>query len=175
MNDKRQAQASNTDLSFAEILESMNEHGFADSTHFENFENKSENQTLYSSPLNTELIVNTPVFRFSHTRPSNYTKHQTKENSAHNTDPFKLKSEGMTQEQFKAYEFLFYCMDLPILKAHQLFPEKFNSSQLKKAFKIAALKQHPDTGGTHESFLELKKSYELLMDFVKTKPHARTA
>lgn len=175
MNDKRQTQTLFADLSFAEILESLSEQGFPDSTHFEKFEGKTENLTFSTSPLNTELIMNTPVFRFTQTRTSSYTKNQTKENSVHNTTPFKLKSEGMTLEQFKAYEFLFYSMNLPILKAHQLFPEKFSSSQLKKAFKIAALKQHPDVGGTHESFLELKKSYEILMDFVKTKPHARTA
>lgn len=175
MNEKRQAQTTNTDLSFAEILESMNEQGFADTTPFEKTENQTENLVLQSSPFNTELIVNTPVFRFTQSHTSLYNKHQTKENPALNLTPFKLKAEGMTQEQFKSYEFLFYSMDLPVLKAHQLLPEKFNQSQLKKAFKIAALKQHPDTGGTHESFLELKKSYEILMDFVKTKLHARTA
>ena len=175
MNDKRQAQATNTDLSFAEILENMNEQGFADSTPFEKNETKSDNLILQSSPLNTELIVNTPVFRFTRSHTSQYNKYKTKDNLAQNATPFKLKAEGMTQEQFKAYEFLFYSMDLPVLRAHQMLPENFNHSQLKKAFKIAALKQHPDTGGTHESFLELKKSYEILRDFVKTKLHARTA
>lgn len=75
----------------------------------------------------------------------------------------------MTAEQFKAYETLFYALELPVLKAHRLLPEGFNQLQLKKAYKLAALKNHPDSGGSHESFLEIKKCYDILEGFVKTK------
>lgn len=75
----------------------------------------------------------------------------------------------MTQVEFKAYETLLYALELPILAAHRLFPECFNQQQLKKAYKLAALKNHPDGGGCHESFLEIKKCYDILEGFVKTK------
>lgn len=75
----------------------------------------------------------------------------------------------MTDVQFKAYETLFYALELPILTAHRLLPESFNQLQLKKAYKLAALKNHPDSGGCHESFLEIKKCYDILEGFVKTK------
>lgn len=75
----------------------------------------------------------------------------------------------MTQAEFKAYETLLYALELPILVAHRLFPECFNQQQLKKVYKLAALKNHPDSGGCHESFLEIKKCYDILEGFVKTK------
>ena len=39
--------------------------------------------------------------------------------------------------------------------------------QLRRAYHAAALKQHPDKGGSHEAFLEVQHAYEAL------KEHAR--
>lgn len=75
----------------------------------------------------------------------------------------------MSEAQFKAYETLLYALELPILAAHRLLPECYTLLQLKKAYKLAALKNHPDSGGCHESFLEIKKCYDILEVFVKTK------
>lgn len=162
-------------MEFSEILEKMlddSDDTFSteslstnDFTH-RNFKSKSA-QTLDNESLSrliTDLSASTPVFKFQGTR--GYFKVSKSLNAT--SSSFQLKAEGMTTEQFKAYEFMFYALEMPVLKAHQIFPEVFTSVQLKKAFKIAALKRHPDTGGSHESFLELKKSYELLVEFVRT-------
>ena len=45
---------------------------------------------------------------------------------------------------------------------------RFQLQQLNKAFKKAALKAHPDCGGSHESFLKLKHSHEILVTFLNT-------
>lgn len=170
MNTKRFVHQENANLSFAEILEHMREQDLSDSISTKNPAKYVDFFASTESPLNTELFVNTPVFRFANN--FSYYSQQPFKKDTHPCTSFQLKAEGMSPEQFKAYEFLFYSLELPVLKAHQMLPEKFNSNQLKKAFKIAALKNHPDVGGTHESFLELKKSYEILLDFVKTKSHA---
>ena len=41
-----------------------------------------------------------------------------------------------------------------------------NATELKRGYKKAALRAHPDCGGTHESFLKLKSSFELLLAFL---------
>lgn len=43
----------------------------------------------------------------------------------------------------------------------------FYSSELKSAYRHALLKTHPDQGGTAESFQQVRKSYEILVHFVK--------
>lgn len=77
------------------------------------------------------------------------------------------KTIRMTPSQREAYENLFFALELPPLEAHRLLPENYNLAQLKVAFRKAALRKHPDTGGEHESFLQIKKSYETLAQFVK--------
>lgn len=78
---------------------------------------------------------------------------------------------AMNEIQKKAYESLLYAMNLPILIAAQLLPLSFSAADLKKSFKKAALNCHPDTGGHHESFLSLKKDYEILKQLVMTGSH----
>lgn len=151
------------DVSFAEILEKISS------------ENETENvfSTEVSSTLEpaflSSLIGEVPPLkiqlRVQNHSASSYS-HSYKVVSAKD---FKLKSQGMTEAQFKAYETLLYALELPILAAHRLFPECFNLLQLKKVYKLAALKNHPDSGGCHESFLEIKKCYDILEGFVKTK------
>jgi len=153
-------------MDFAEILDQMIEKSYSEP---ETSHHPSHTQTpdpAYVSALISQISASIPVFKY-HSAKS-YTSHRHSKAQAP-TAPFQLRSMGMSVVQFKAYETIFYALELPVLKAHQIFPEGFSPLQLKKAFKIAALKRHPDTGGSHESFLELKKSYELLLEFVKTK------
>ena len=77
----------------------------------------------------------------------------------------------MNEIQRKAYESILYAMNLPILIASRLLPLSFAAEDLKKSFKKAALNCHPDTGGHHESFLSLKKDYEILKQLVMTSSH----
>ena len=44
----------------------------------------------------------------------------------------------------------------------------FNSNELKSCYRTALLKTHPDQGGNAESFLSVKKSYEILRSLVKS-------
>ena len=77
----------------------------------------------------------------------------------------------MNEIQKKAYESILYALNLPILIASRLLPLSFTAEDLKKSFKKAALNCHPDTGGHHESFLSLKKDYEILKQLVMTSSH----
>lgn len=45
-------------------------------------------------------------------------------------------------------------------------PTNFTLVELKRCYKKAALLAHPDCGGTHERFLDLKSSYEMLLAFL---------
>lgn len=44
----------------------------------------------------------------------------------------------------------------------------FNRIELKSCYRAALLKTHPDQGGNSESFLAVKKSYEILKSLVKS-------
>ncbi len=52
------------------------------------------------------------------------------------------------------------------LPASQKLLKNFNLTQLKRSYKKAALRAHPDCGGTHERFLQLKSSLEMLLAFL---------
>lgn len=39
----------------------------------------------------------------------------------------------------------------------------FTQAELKKAWRAAALKHHPDQGGSHEAFIRMKQAYEFLV------------
>lgn len=64
------------------------------------------------------------------------------------------KPHNMTNEQRLSYEFLKTWV-------HD-FSEGFTGTELKKAFRQAAIILHPDQGGTPEKFMELKVHYESL-------------
>lgn len=144
---------------FAEILEKI-----SSENETENVFSEEVSSTLEPAFLSS-LLGELPTLRVQNHSASSYS-HSYKVVSAKD---FKLKSQGMTAGEFKAYETLLYALELPILAAHRLFPECFNLLQLKKVYKLAALKNHPDSGGCHESFLEIKKCYDILEGFVKTK------
>jgi hypothetical protein len=148
------------DLSFAEILEN-----FSSENQLETPMNQEISSTLEPAFFST-LLCEAPYVRVQNHSASAYTRPVTKFVRAAD---FKLKASGMSHEQFKAYEKLFYALEIPVLTAHRLFPESFSLGQLKKAYKLAALRNHPDQGGSHESFLEIKKCYDILEGFVKTK------
>lgn len=146
------------DATFAEILEN-----FTSETETESAICAEISGTLEPAFLSS-LLGEVPSVRVQNHSVSSYS-YSYKKVSA---NEFKLKSQGMTETQFKAYESLLYAMELPILAAHRMFPESFTLSQLKKAYKLAALKNHPDSGGCHESFLEIRKCYDILEGFAKT-------
>jgi hypothetical protein len=152
---------------FAEILEQISS------------ENENENsfsteisgtlEPAFLSSLLGEITLQKDLLRVQNHSVSSYSHTHSYTAKKVSAKDFKLKSQGMTDVQFKAYEKMLYALELPILAAHRLFPEGFNQLQLKKAYKLAALKNHPDSGGSHESFLEIRKCYDILEGFAKTK------
>ncbi len=44
----------------------------------------------------------------------------------------------------------------------------FKTTEVKKAFRFAARKAHPDCGGSHDQFLQLKNNFEILLAFLCT-------
>lgn len=149
------------DTTFAEILE--------------NFSSEFETESVICAEISgtlepaflSSLLGEVPSVRVQNHSVSSYSRAKNSF-SRMTANEFKLKSQGMSDTQFKAYEGLLYAMELPILAAHRMFPESFTLSQLKKAYKLAALKNHPDSGGCHESFLEIRKCYDILEGFAKT-------
>lgn len=146
------------DASFAEILENFS----SENETF--FENSQETSGTLEPAFLSSLLGELSTLRVQNHSVSSYSRSE----RTVRANEFKLKSQGMSEVQFKAYESLLYAIELPILTAHRLFPETFTLSQLKKAYKLAALKNHPDSGGCHESFLEIRKCYDILEGFAKT-------
>ncbi|MES2803852.1 MAG: hypothetical protein V4654_15270 [Bdellovibrionota bacterium] len=144
------------DVSFAEILENISSENETETVFSQ--ETSSTLEPAFLSHLMGSLQGELPSVRVQNHSVSSYSRSY----KTFSTREFKLKSQGMSETQFKAYESLLYAMELPILTAHRMFPENFNQLQLKKAYKLAALKNHPDSGGCHESFLETKKCYDIL-------------
>lgn len=151
------------DVSFAEILEKISSENETEATFSNEISGTIEPAFLSS------LMGEVPTLHINVRVQNHSTSPYSRSQKITPSSEFKLKSQGMTSEQFNAYEKLLYAMELPILAAHRLFPEGFTSLQLKKAYKLAALKNHPDSGGCHESFLEIRKCYDILEGFVKTK------
>ena len=48
-----------------------------------------------------------------------------------------------------------------------LLLDNFSQAELKRAYRIAVLKTHPDHGGSSESFQEVKNNYQILEALVK--------
>lgn len=69
----------------------------------------------------------------------------------------------LTSLQQKAFELI-----NSLLSQADSLPGNFNLQQLKRSYKKAALKTHPDCGGSHESFLALKSDYEMLLAFLRS-------
>jgi hypothetical protein len=67
----------------------------------------------------------------------------------------------MTPLELSAFEFINFQLD-----SHQQIAKNFTVLELKRGYKKAALRLHPDCGGSHSSFLELKSGFELLMAFL---------
>lgn len=150
------------DFSFAEILENISSENEMESVFSQEISGTLEPAFLAS------LIGEVPSVRVQNHSVSSYSRKHGYTDKTMSAREFKLKSQGMTETQFKAYESLLYAIELPILTAHRMFPEGFSLVQLKKVYKLAALKNHPDSGGCHESFLEIRKCYDILEGFAKT-------
>lgn len=48
-----------------------------------------------------------------------------------------------------------------------MLPKSFSNIDLKTAFRRLALQLHPDQGGSHEDFLDLKRAYFTLRESIK--------
>lgn len=55
-----------------------------------------------------------------------------------------------------------------LLTEKQQLDGHFKLSDVKKAFRHAARRAHPDCGGSHEVFLQLKTNTEILLAFLST-------
>jgi hypothetical protein len=74
-----------------------------------------------------------------------------------------IKDHNLSQTEQSAFELI-----NSYLIPSALLPKNFHLSQLKRCYKKAALRTHPDCGGSHESFLKLKTAYELLVAFLNS-------
>ncbi len=75
-----------------------------------------------------------------------------------------MKPCEFTETQKSAYETI-----NSFLKTSEQLALRFSLHQLKKAYRKAALSHHPDlASGSHESFLAIKESYEILLAFFAT-------
>ena len=84
-------------------------------------------------------------------------------NPPEHAEPEALAGYDLSTEQ----EMALNCFN-EILPAQLRLRGCFQINQLNKAFKKAALKTHPDCGGSHESFLKLKQSHEILVTFLSS-------
>jgi hypothetical protein len=69
----------------------------------------------------------------------------------------------LAQPEQSAFELINLYLPMP-----SQLTKNFNMTQLKRAYKKAALRAHPDCGGTHERFLQLKSDCELLVAFLNS-------
>ncbi|OFZ30233.1 MAG: hypothetical protein A2622_10355 [Bdellovibrionales bacterium RIFCSPHIGHO2_01_FULL_40_29] len=126
---------------FSEILESFTET-------FESYPGSStysEWETALDPLGLAQMIGQIPVYK------SGYKKYVTS---------FKRTPHSFTPEQSEAFESL--------SKWSSTLTNSFNKIELKSAYRQALLKTHPDHGGSSESFLLTKKSYEILRSLVKS-------
>jgi len=101
----------------------------------------------------TSILVNTPRYQSPRKPQGTRAYHiKVRTRTAH---PF-------TQEQAQAFETL--------KKWNQFFTSSFSRPELKRAYRQAVLKAHPDQGGSSESFQEVRKSYQILEALVKNEP-----
>jgi len=138
---------------FSEVLEAMLEQSTSENA-------LSSSQGHYEGVQDafafTTILVNTPRYQ-SPRKPQGTHAYHIKIKT-----PTPRKAHSFTPEQAQAFENL--------KKWNQLFTESFTRQELKRAFRIAVLKAHPDQGGSSESFQEVKKSYQILEGLVKNEP-----
>ncbi len=135
---------------FAEILENLiNPHTTEHSEHFNTAlpNDYSAGWESAIDPLGLAQIIGfTPVFK------TGYKKY---------VNPVRPRiPHVMTLEQKLAFE------NLSIWS--KTLSRAFASFELKSSYRQALLKTHPDQGGSTESFLQVKKSYEILSSLVKS-------
>lgn len=71
------------------------------------------------------------------------------------------KEHALNEIAIEAYLYLLKYTSTPLSKG-------FSMRELKRSYRQALLKTHPDQGGSSEIFQKTKKSYEILLEFVKT-------
>lgn len=75
--------------------------------------------------------------------------------------PAPRKEHALNEIAIEAYLYLLKYTSTPLSKG-------FSMRELKRGYRQALLKTHPDHGGSSEIFQKTKKSYEILIEFVKT-------
>lgn len=142
--------------SFRDILaQKMNVN---DSSHSD-FDNtyQDKNKTNYYRATLDSLLGQVPKVEFSHIKPSGY--------KVDKSNIFKAKTprpnHNLNANQLKAFEFF-----NEFLKSINMeISASYSQRELKKAFRLLALRLHPDkNGGYAAPFLELKLNYNLLLN-----------
>lgn len=83
-----------------------------------------------------------------------FTQRKNQKEFNENINSFFRKKENSNQQIEKKYRKL---LDLPI-------HGQLEKTQIKTAYKIIVKKVHPDVGGTHESFIEVARAKDILLD-----------
>lgn len=145
MNAQTKSQSSFAD--FAEILENLSNPKGAEHSHTQSLIDFSAGWESSLDPLGLAQIIGfTPVFKTGYKKYAN---------------PIRPRIPHiMTVEQNLAFE------NLSIWS--KSLTNAFTSFELKSCYRQVLLKTHPDQGGSTESFLQAKKSYEILSSLVKS-------
>ena len=160
-----------TTFSFAELLTEMN-------TTIESTQSENHTWSSVQDPAGLSFLVGsirskkfTSFQNSAYLRFIPFKKEPTSDTS---TKDFTQNIPEQTEpEAITGYE-LSYEQELALAYINQILPAQlrlrgcFQINQLNKAFKKAALKTHPDCGGSHESFLKLKQSHEILVTFLSS-------
>ncbi len=141
-------------LNFSEILDEQIEKSFANASDFSGGWSSPYDQTLdpmYLSYLLGSLDIEVVPTVSKAKNP--YLKYK---------KIIIIQDHSLSIAEQKAFDFinLYLNVDTLLLK-------NFNLTQLKRSYKKAALRAHPDLGGSHDQFLQLKSSYEMLLAFLK--------
>lgn len=171
--------------SFAEILneftnpKTANTHFHTSANTFENSAKRSQEQTFFelnqleilrkgaSSDKNSDRVFK---FKQAHAYQASAPKRDTPSTQKSNKQQAKATIESkkrisgkhhkLNEAQQKAFSYF--------INNHEFLLEDFTKEELRKSFKKLCFKKHPDSpGGSHQSFLELKKHYDQLSNVLK--------
>lgn len=136
--------------SFSQILEEFSDAGVASPATFE-YESHCEPAGL------TELtvLVNLKATRKAH--PGLYGKRKAQPSAARPAHRF----EAAEQDAFELLQH--YAQLASGAGAEPSLNNNFNGAELKRAYRQAVKQVHPDRGGSSESFLRVRRSYQILL------------
>lgn len=136
--------------SFSQILEEFSDAGVTSSAPFE-YESHCEPAGL----AELTVLVNLRATRAAH--PSVYGKRKAQPSAVRPAHRF----EAPEQEAFELLQH--YARLACGAGAEPLLNSNFNGAELKRAYRQAVKQAHPDRGGSSESFLRVRRSYQILL------------